>query len=168
MKLVMGLLLLGLLMAISACGTNPIQSAGRATVGTLKGALTISERGEYLARANEGDVEAMYRLGEAYCCGFGGLLNTKTALEWFCKAARKDHAQAQLEISKIHSGHYGLETLGIPPDFTLAYMWFDQSQTSGRVFDEPYKKRLMRRVGDAQMKKAREMQKEWKKARCEI
>lgn len=158
-----------LLVAVVGCGgSDPITSTARTAVGTVKGILTTSQRGEYLARANEGDVEAMFRLGQAYCCGYSGVLNTQKALDWFCRAARKGHLEARLEISKIHSADYGLETLAVRPDYALAFMWFELATSSGRLFDEPYKRRLMRKVRPAQISMARELQKNWKEGKCEI
>ncbi len=169
MKSVKFFLLAGLMIAAAGCAeSNPLKSATRATVGTVKGILTTSQRGEYLARANEGDIESMFRLGEAYCCGYSGVLNTRKALDWFCRAARRGHVEAQLEISKIHSADYGLQTLGVPPDYTLALMWFEVATSTGRLFDDPYKKRLMRKVRPAQIPKARELKKNWKEGKCEI
>jgi TPR repeat protein len=168
MKIAKFLFLLGLLIAAAACHNNPIQTVGSVTRGTIEGALTSAERRENEDRAREGDVQSMYRLGRSSCCGVGGILSTRTALKWFFKAARKGHAESQLEISKIYAGNYGLKTIGLRADFTLAYMWFEQSQTSGRVFAEYFRRRLMRRVGAEQIKEAREMKKDWKNARCEI
>ncbi len=169
MKIVKYVMLAGLMIAAAGCGgTDPLKSAARTATGTVKGILTTSQRGEYLVRAKEGDVEAMYRLGEAYCCGYSGVLNTQKALDWFCRAARKGHVAAQLEVSKIHSAEYGLQTLGVPPDYALALMWFELATSSGRLFDDPYKKRLMRMVRPAQIAKSRELRKNWKEGKCEI
>lgn len=169
MKFARFVLLAGVLIVIAGCGwSNPFKSAARTAVRTVKGVLTTSQRGEYLARAKEGDANAMFLLGQAYCCGFGGVLDTRKSLDWLCQAARKGHGEAQIEISKIHSADYGLETLGVPPDYALALMWYEQGTASGRVFDEPYKKRLMRKVRPAQVPRARELRKNWKEGKCEI
>ncbi len=168
MKIARIVLLAGLVMAAAGCRNNPIKSAARASIGSVKSVLTTPQRRERLARAKEGDVHSMFLLGQAYCCGFGGLLDTRKALEWFCRAARKGHLEAQLEVSKIHSGDYGLETLGVPPDYALALMWFEVATSSGRLFDDPYKKRLKRKIRPAQVPRVRELRKNWKEGKCEI
>ncbi len=169
MKIARFVLLAGVLIMIAGCGwSNPFKSAARATAGTVKGILTTSQRGEHLMRAKEGDVQSMFLIGKAYCCGFGGLLDTRQALDWLCRAARKGHAEAQLEVSKIHSADYGLETLGVPPDHGLALMWFELATSTGRLFDDPYKKRLMRKVPPAEISRARELMKNWKDGKCDV
>lgn len=59
------------------------------------------ERHHWQAQAEEGDPEAQYRLGNAYCCGNGdGFFDTQKAIEWWCKAVKQDHEKAKQALSQ--------------------------------------------------------------------
>lgn len=84
---------------LSGCATLAIEGANAAGSEAVI-ALNIDA-------AREGDAEAQYKVGSAYCCSIhegSGLYNTQTAVEWLCRSARQDYAPAMVMIGKIYSG----------------------------------------------------------------
>ncbi|MEE9257654.1 MAG: hypothetical protein V3V56_10870 [bacterium] len=145
-----------------------VRDATDTVVSNVRGMLGEGARSENEARAREGDVPSQFALGNSYCCGAAGFVSTKTALEWYCKAARQGHLEAQIEISKIHGGEYALRTPTVRPDRALALMWLEVALSSGKIFADDYRKSLMARVSPEEAARARRMRKNWKSARCEI
>lgn len=59
------------------------------------------ERHHWQAKAEAGDPEAQYQLGNAYCCGNSdGFFDTEKAIEWWCKAAKQGHLKAEQALSR--------------------------------------------------------------------
>lgn len=82
----------------------------------------------------------------ASCCAprndVDGFYNNRKSIEFLCRAARQDHAQAAYELGKIYSGDIidGLRLLrraatAIRGDDlsnkTIAYYWFNQARLNG-------------------------------------
>ncbi len=89
----------GASVAVSGCAAVAVEGA-QAT----KSEVIISRN---LKEAKAGDAEAQYKVGNAYCCSVhegSGLYNTKTSVEWLCRAAEQDYAPAMLKLGKIYSG----------------------------------------------------------------
>ncbi len=59
------------------------------------------ERNKWLNAANEGNAEAQFQLGNAWCCGEGGFFSTQKAITWWKKAAAQGHKQAQNKLKMI-------------------------------------------------------------------
>ncbi len=59
-----------------------------------------AERIKWTAKAKADDADAQYRLGNAYCCGASGYFQTQKAIDWWCKASRKGHIEAQKALIK--------------------------------------------------------------------
>lgn len=53
-----------------------------------------------LKHATQGDVEAQFNLGNAYCCGDKGFWSTKEAIHWWCEAAKSKHPGAQRKLAE--------------------------------------------------------------------
>ncbi len=89
------------LAALSAAGCASIAVEG---AQATKSEVIISRN---IDEAREGDAEAQYKVGNAYCCSVhegSGLYNTKTSVEWLCRSAKQDYAPAMLKLGKIYSG----------------------------------------------------------------
>lgn len=55
-------------------------------------------RQRYADSAEQGDMNAQYELGVAYCCGTG-FYSTAEAIKWWCRAAKQGHEPA---LQKLH------------------------------------------------------------------
>lgn len=52
-------------------------------------------------KAEKGDVDAQYDLGNSYCCGDNGFWDTKQAVYWWCLAAGQGHQDSKTRIDKV-------------------------------------------------------------------
>lgn len=52
-------------------------------------------------KAQAGNIEAQYQLGNSYCCGDSGFWDTKQAVYWWCQAAKQGHADAQVRLDAL-------------------------------------------------------------------
>ena len=72
--------------------------------------------------AQQGNVEAMYRLGAVYFTGYYVQQDIKTALKWYQQAADKGHAGALSEL-----GYFYLSGFGVPADANKAKELYEQA-----------------------------------------
>ncbi len=64
-------------------------------------------RDENLAKAEAGDMEAQYKVGDSYCCSTdktGPAYDTTLAVHWLCQSARQGYGPAMYKLGKIYSG----------------------------------------------------------------
>ena len=88
--------------AILLCLVSLVGCAGAVISGGTY-AIESSKRAELNTLANEGDAQAQYELGKAWCC-MGPGFNTQIATEWLCKAAAQNQPEALFELGLIYSG----------------------------------------------------------------
>ena len=90
-------------------GFTAMLMTGCAVIG-IEGAQAVRSEviiADNIDDARAGDAEAQYKVGEAYCCSIhegSGVYNTRTSVDWLCKAARQDYSSAMLMLGKIYSG----------------------------------------------------------------
>jgi TPR repeat protein len=69
--------------------------AAGCAAGPGKASFDNDERLRLTTAAEQGDREAQYQLGNAYCCGAaGGFWDTAEAVTWWCRAAAQGQADA--------------------------------------------------------------------------
>ena len=71
------------------------------------------------AKAESGNAEAQYTLGESYYWGKGVHLNYAQAAIWWRKAAEQGDAQAQVKLGDLYSLGQG-----VPQDYAQATIWY--------------------------------------------
>ena len=81
MKIFSFIILCFLLVSCSASHTNKMSYAE-------------AERVEWHDKAENGNAEAQFMLGEAYCCGNTGFFSTEEAVKWWCKASQNGYDRA--------------------------------------------------------------------------
>jgi TPR repeat protein len=94
--------------------------------------------------AESGDAKAQFSVGEAYCCSLNegsGLFNTRTSVEWLCKAARQNYAPAMFKLGKIYSGdtidgirlarRAAAGVVGTSTNFPVAAAWLRLADMNG-------------------------------------
>ena len=74
---------------------------------------------EIYRKADHGDLEAMYMVGEAFRLGYLVPQSSTTAMAWFRKAADNGYASAQLLLGEA----YLTGTDGVPKDSKVALKW---------------------------------------------
>jgi len=82
----------------------------------------------YQEPAENGDVDAQYKLGEMYFWGCGVQQNYEQAAHWYRKAADGGDARAQADL-----GWLCLHGRGVPPDDALAVHWFQLAADGGHA-----------------------------------
>jgi TPR repeat protein len=73
----------------------------------------------WLPQAQQGDPEAMVKVGEIYEKGLGGMADPKLAAEWYSKAAEKGNSQAQINLGYLYE-----KGLGVKQDKAAALNWY--------------------------------------------
>ena len=94
-------------------------------------------------RANDGDVEAQYKLGILYFTGENHTQQSYVkAAEWLQKAANKDHVYAQFYLGILYSRGDGL-----PKNFSKAAEWIGKASEKG-LAEAQYSLGLLYRDGN--------------------
>lgn len=83
-----------------------------------------------LARAEEGDADAQFQLGEAYRTGAGQGVShdLKQAAAWYTKAAKQGHADAQYQLGELY-----FKGRGVKRNKRTAQKWFKSAASKGHV-----------------------------------
>lgn len=69
-------------------------------------------------RADAGDADAQFSLGQQFDEGQGDAVNNHTAIEWYRKAANQNHARAQFTLGMIYA-----DGRGVARDDVQAMRW---------------------------------------------
>src|SRR4051812_12406959 len=83
--------------------------------------LTVSaaDLADLTARAETGNAEAMFQLGQLYANGKDVKKDDLAALKWYQKAAAKDHTNAEIQFGSIYA-----HGLGVKQDWAESMKWF--------------------------------------------
>ena len=74
--------------------------------------------------ANQGDIDAQFKIGMMFANGEGRPKDDIQALEWFSKAAEQGNANAQYKLGLLFATGEGL-----PKNNLLAYAWLNVAST---------------------------------------
>jgi len=83
---------------------------------------------EWRPLAEQGNIDAQYRLGMAYAGGHGVPQDYAKAAKWHQKAAEQGQARAQTFLGGLY--HYGR---GVPQDYAEAVKWYRKAAEQGRA-----------------------------------
>ena len=112
-----------------------IALAGTALAGPYEDGVAASERGDHVAAmalwrplADEGNVDAQYRIAVLYDLGRGVAQDYGAAARWYRMAADRGHANAQHNLATMYEMGEGVE-----PDYALAaaIVWFRRAAMQG-------------------------------------
>ena len=78
------------------------------------------------ARAEKGDVESQYNLGNMYTRGVGVNINPSLANTWYEKAASQGHVKAEYKLGLIY-----YEGTGVKQNYKTALKWFRSAAENG-------------------------------------
>ena len=82
------------------------------------GSVFGGEFEDTLKKAEQGNIEAQYSLGNKYTNGQGVPQDYKQAVYWYTKAAEQGYADAQYNLGYMYANGQG-----VPQNFKLAYVW---------------------------------------------
>jgi TPR repeat protein len=112
----------------------------------------------YTKAAQQGHVEAQYRLGTIYRYGYGDevlLLDFKKAVYWITKASEQGHIIAQYNLG--HMYEWG-DTA--PLDYKQAFFWYTKAAEQGYVFAEDDREMMLERMSQSQIEEVQKLSKE--------
>lgn len=81
---------------------------------------------EQQARAEEGDPQAQFALGQAYMEGIGVATDSQVGLAWYRRAAENGHVEAQYRM-----GMALMEGRGTTQDYLAASTWLERAARNG-------------------------------------
>ncbi len=87
--------------------------------------------------AEEGNVEAQYKMGTIYEARLGEAQDFKEAAKWYLKAAEKGHAKAQYKLGTMYT-----QGKGVHQDHLEAARWLGKAAQQGY---EPAKRQIQER-----------------------
>ncbi|HEY5715449.1 MAG TPA: tetratricopeptide repeat protein [Psychromonas sp.] len=79
-----------------------------------------------LQKAEQGEVDAQYQLGEMYYSGTGVAQDYKAAAKWYQKAAQQGNTKAQFQLGEMYySG------TGVTQNYEAAAKWYREAALQG-------------------------------------
>lgn len=120
-------------------------------------------RQQWQAAADQDNAEAQFRLGQSYCCGGSPDHSTRTALQWYCRAALQGYADAQFAMANILAGKQLDQSYR---DNKSAYMWYTVAAAQGSRQALVERTALARKMPAKAMGEARHWATRWTQARC--
>jgi uncharacterized protein len=123
-------ILLFLLLPISLSAQAPqataLTEAHRQEIIHTHEAMTTADLAATVQRAERGDVEAQLLAGMTYRAGKVVTRDFNQAIEWFRKAAAKNHPMAQNVLGLMYASGEG-----VPADPAVAVQWFGKAAAQG-------------------------------------
>ena len=150
---------------------NPIRVTLLAVVVVLGACSTTSKsetKSELRLRAQSGDIDARYQLGEKYADA--AFTNKPEAIYWLCLAAREGHVPAQMRLAKLFeeeavsgSNITGKDRLS---NKGSAYFWYTAAASQGD--DQAFSSRVALAAGmdAAEIENVKRKATRWQQAGC--
>ncbi len=88
---------------------------------------TPKEIAELRSKAEKGDADAQFSLGDSYSYGRGVPKDNAEAVKWYHKAAEQEHAEAQLRLGISYYSGRG----SVPKNEAEAVKWFRKAAEQG-------------------------------------
>ena len=132
----------------------------------LEAGLEAYERGDYEAAlrefrplAQQGNVEAQFRLGVMYEYAKGPLWNPIEAVNWYRQAAEGGHPKAQAHLGILYrDGHV------VPRNNVEAYAWFDNAAAQGNKNAERARDELAESLAPDVVARAKNLARKYREA----
>ncbi|MBW1988394.1 MAG: sel1 repeat family protein, partial [Deltaproteobacteria bacterium] len=106
--------------------------------------------------AEQGYVNAQFKLGLAYFLGQGVSQDYAQAAQWFRKAAEQGLPEAQFILGVAY-----LHGLGVPQDYIQAHMWLNLAASQGMKKAAEDRDKLSQKMIPEQIAKAQKLAAEW-------
>lgn len=146
-----------------------------AAVNSTAVAVKSAPRSELRPHAESGDADAQFALGKSYCC-MGPGFDTQTATEWYCKAARQDHADAMYELGRVYLGDVSrtpapgqklLRAVTAKRDNAVARLWLTRAAASGHAQASEALRHLDESMSEDDRRRAEQLSAQWPHVPCE-
>lgn len=124
---------------------------------------------ELAQRAQSGDVDAQFQLGKKYSHSI--FSNGPEAIYWFCRAAKKGHVPAQLELATLYekdakSGNNVAADGGRLSTLGSAYFWYTAAASQGSDLAFSNRERLAAEMDTTEVMDAKRRATRWQQAIC--
>ena len=110
----------------------------------------------YEESAENGDIDAQYKLGLLYLTGNGALQDFAEAAKWLKLAAEQGYALAQYELGLIYRSGYGLAI-----DQVQSYVWLNLAAAAGVQQAVGARDDVMRSLNTKQLAQAQKISRDW-------
>lgn len=127
-----------------------------------------AHRGIWRHLAENGDVEAQYKLGTMLCCGQRPKFDNVEALYWWCKAAKSGQRDAQYAAGKMFEKANEYEGTIIPKDDSKAYVLYSVAARNGQIEAAKMKDALILRMQEEDIGQAEAMLEKWPNMECAV
>lgn len=125
------------------------------------------KRADLQQRAEQGDSEAQYQLGLAYCCGYGPGHTETVARGWFCKAALNGHAGAQFQLGQLYGFRAAKNRpMSMPAYPDYAHLWYSLAAAQGHRLALAYRDALERDMTAQQLSRSQDWSSHPRDAGC--
>lgn len=114
----------------------------------------------YEESAENGNMDAQYKLGLLYLTGNGALQDFAEAAKWLKLSAEQGYGPAQYELGMIYRSGYGL-----PADQVQSYVWLNLAAAAGVSEAKRARDEVMRGLSAKQLAQAQKISREWLAAR---
>lgn len=109
--------------------------------------------------AEQGDVDAQFRLGTMYARGEGVSEDDAESLRWYRMAAEQGHAGAQFNLAAMYANGEG-----VPEDDAQAYAWYSIAVAQGDEIAKENKEKIATDMTRAQIAETQKLSREYWKA----
>jgi uncharacterized protein len=110
----------------------------------------------YQKHAEEGDIDAQYKLGLSFLTGKGSLQDFAEAMKWLVVAAERGYGLAQYELGLIYR-----TGKGVAINYELSYAWLNLAAASGIKDAVPIRDKVMSSLDPQQLIQAQRLSREW-------
>lgn len=124
--------------------------------------------------ATSGDPEAMYLLGQHYCCGLTPGKSDEKALAWWCQAAREGHSEAQFELGRLYQvedlpmmARSRYEFFRVKKNNVTALAWYSVAAKNGHALAKNYQAMLNRVLTEVEREQAFQLLKDPRAIPCQ-
>lgn len=114
----------------------------------------------YEESAENGNMDAQYKLGLLYLTGNGALQDFAEAAKWLKLSAEQGYGPAQYELGMIYRSGYGLSA-----DQVQSYVWLNLAAAAGISEAITAREEVMRGLSAKQLAQAQKIAREWLTAR---
>lgn len=117
------------------------------------------QRAQWQQQAEQGDTEAQYRLGLAFCCGYGPARTQTVARDWLCRAALGGHAGAQFQLGQLFGFRMtNNRPMSLPAYPDYAHLWYSLAAAQGHELALAYQVAIEQDLSPTQLARSRAWQ----------
>lgn len=121
-----------------------------------------------LEPARHGNVEAQYKLGMTYCCGFDPARSQVRFRHWLCRAALQGYAPAQYQLGRYYEEYtyFWRAFDATAQNIVQSYVWYGLAADQGDQMAAQYQATLGHLMSPSMRAEARGLRADWQGRMC--